>query len=70
MAFTASTMLELLVMITWKCLATPFRSKNGLFTQILPREAVLSEIVSTVPFVFCAGLFDAIQGIRDTTPAY
>lgn len=60
MAFPATTMLEIVVFITWACLSVPVH-KNGLFTQIFCNEAVLSEICSAASLTFCPGLFDAIQ---------
>jgi hypothetical protein len=60
MAFEASTMLELLVSITWNCLAVPVY-KNPLFLQILCTRELLSEFITATPFSFCPGLFEAIQ---------
>ena len=60
MAFSATTMLEVVVCITWACLSVPVH-KNGLFTQVFCYEAVLSEICSAASHSFCPGLFDAIQ---------
>lgn len=62
MAFTASTMLQLLVVVTWTLLSiTPTKSKRALFSHLLPDQAVLSEMVSATGFAFCPGLFNAIQ---------
>lgn len=61
MAFAATTMLELLVLITWACLTVPDIFKNALFTQFFYCQEVLSEICSTASLCFCPGLFDAVQ---------
>jgi Zinc-finger of C2H2 type len=60
MPFTASTILELLVEITWACLAVPV-TKHPLFLQLFPSQSVLSEVLSAACLVSCPGLFDAIQ---------
>jgi hypothetical protein len=60
MAFAASNLVGLLVLITWACLAAPVH-KHPLFMQIFPSQAVLSEIISAASLSFCPGLFDAIQ---------
>lgn len=60
MAFLATTMLEVLVFITWACLSVPVH-KNGLFTQLSSRQTILFEICSAASLSFCPGLFDTIQ---------
>jgi len=63
MAFPATTMLQLLVLITWACLLQPVH-KNGLFKQFFFDQAVLSEICSAASLCFCPGLFEAIQAVH------
>jgi hypothetical protein len=65
MAFTASTMLELLVVITWSCLTiAPTKAKHSLFSQVLPSQAFLSEIASAASLFFCPGLFEVIGAVN------
>jgi hypothetical protein len=52
MAFPATTMLEVLVFITWACLSVPVH-KNGLFTQLFSRQTILFEICSAASLSFC-----------------
>lgn len=63
MAFPATDMLEVLVLITWACLLQPVH-KNGLFKQFFFDQAVLFEICSAVSLSFRPGLFEAIQAAR------
>lgn len=51
MAFLATTMLEVLVFITWACLSVPVH-KNGLFTQLSSRQTILFEICSAASAFF------------------
>jgi cytochrome c553 len=66
MAFEATTMIELLLYITWACLAVPVY-KHPLFLQVLPNQSMLSEIISTVPFSFCPDLFRVLNKVRPPT---
>jgi hypothetical protein len=52
MAFPATTMLEVLVFITWACLSVSVH-KNGLFTQLFSRQTILFEICSAASLSFC-----------------
>lgn len=60
MAFTATTILELLVFITWACLSIR-GYRNGIFRQLVPSQAILSEMCSAASLTFAPGLFDAVQ---------
>ena len=60
MAFEVTTILELLVLITWTALSQPVYM-NALFKQLFFDAVVVSEIASAASLSFCPGLFEAIQ---------
>lgn len=60
MAFEASAMLEILVLITWACLVVPVH-KHPVSMQIFPSKAVLSDVISAGSLDFCPSLFDSIN---------
>lgn len=62
MAFEATTMLELILLLTWACLHGTHKSlKHPMFKAIIPTEAVLKQIAAGITLYFAAGLFDALQ---------
>lgn len=60
MAFPTTTMLQLLVLMTWTLLSQPVHM-NGLYKQLFSDQAVLSEICSAASLSFCSGLYEASQ---------
>lgn len=66
MAFDATTILQLVGLITWNCLSQPVH-KNGLFKLLFFDRAFLDEILTAASLCFCPGLFEAIQAA--TPPA-
>lgn len=68
MAFEASTLLQLVVLITWTCLSdTPFSQKNILFAQLFPDQFALEEVASTVSLVFSPSLFEVLKAATPPT---
>lgn len=63
MPFPASTMLQLLVLVVWSCLAVPVK-KHDLFALLLPSQDVLSELFSAAALSYCPGLFEAMKAHR------
>ena len=62
MSFSAPTLFQLVVLITWTCLDdTPFYQKNTLFARFITSQEVLGSIASTASLVFCPGLFEVLQ---------
>ncbi len=63
MAFTAGTILELIVFITWTCVSQPVHV-NGLFKQLFFDESIVSELCSSASLCFCPGLYETIQAVK------
>ena len=60
MAFTATTILELVLFVTWACLSIRVH-RNGIFKQLIPSQAILSEMCSAASLAFAPGLLEAVQ---------
>jgi len=66
MAFEAVTVLQIVVLITWKCISQPIHM-NGLFKQVFFDKTVLAEVASAASLSFCPGLLEAIQAFGPPT---
>jgi len=60
MAFPATDIVELLVLLVWASLTAPVH-KHALFDQIFPDQKVLLDAVHSAPLEFSLGLFEAMQ---------
>jgi hypothetical protein len=68
MAFTADTLLQLVVLVTWNTLvSTPISEKNGLFARFYTSQDVLEAIASAASITFCPGLFEVLQRVTPPT---
>jgi len=68
MAFTATTILQFVTLVTWTCLSdTPFNQKNTLFARFLTSLSVLEVIASTASLNFAPGLLDVLQAAAPPT---
>jgi hypothetical protein len=63
MAFEATTILELVLSLTWTCRSPPANQKNTLFAQAITSHLILEELASAVSLVFAPGMFEALQAI-------
>jgi hypothetical protein len=56
-AFEATTILQLVLSLTWTCLFTTLANqKNPLFAQVIPSHLILEEIASATSLVFAPSL--------------
>jgi len=71
MAFEATTILQLVLLLTWNCPCTvPANQKHPLFAQIITSHIILKEIASATSLVFAPGLFDTLQAAAPPTIAF
>jgi hypothetical protein len=86
MAFEASTILQLIILLTWNCLSTtppnqksmyfPVISRfytnviSPIFAQIIGSQIVLEGLLSAVSLVFAPGLFEIFNSATPPTVAY
>ena len=58
-AFEATTILQLVLSLTWTCLfTTPANQKNALIAQIFLSQSVFQELASTISITFAPGLWE------------
>lgn len=71
MAFEATTILQLVLLLTWTCLSTcPNQQKHPLFSKVLSTKAILDQLLSSVSVAFAPGLFDVLQSSTPPTVAF
>lgn len=71
MAFDATTMTQLFILLTWMCLTTsPWKTVCTIFTTVLTSQAVIESLVVSSSIVFAPGLFDVIQSATPPTVAW
>lgn len=70
MAFEASTILELVVRLTWHCLSVPATGKNPLFSEAFFDDDILFDIASAASLSFCPGLSEVINASFPPTVAF
>jgi hypothetical protein len=71
MAFEATTLLQVVLLITWKCLSdTPVNQKHSYSVHFISSHAVLEEIAWTTSLVFATGLLDVLQAAAPPTIKY
>jgi hypothetical protein len=69
MAFSAESLLQLVMLTTWQCLCdTPFSLKSTLFTPFFPDEEALQSTMSIL--TFAPGLFEVLQAVKPPTIAF
>jgi len=62
MAFEATTILQLVLFLTWQCLSsTPANLQHTLFLQVITSDIVLKEIASAKSLAFAPGLLEVLQ---------
>jgi len=67
MDFGATTILQLMVLFVWQCLAdTPFRFKNPLFARFFTSVEVLDAVANAACLTFAPSLFEVLKS--DTPP--
>ena len=67
MPFQASTIMDLIVSVTWASVNTPSYI-NPRFRVVLPSEAILSEMLVAAGLVFCPGLFEVLTSETPPSP--
>jgi hypothetical protein len=71
MAFDATTILQLVLVLTGNCLSTtPANQQHPLFTQIFTSYVIFEQIASTTSLVFAPGLFSTLQAATPPTVAF
>lgn len=60
MAYSAVTMLELVVMLTWAIL-NPSVRKSAIFSQFFTEQLILADLCVAASLSFCPGLFQAFK---------
>jgi hypothetical protein len=71
MALDGTTPLQLVLLLTWTCLSTcPPPKKHPIFTQLLPSQVNLEQLLSSTSLVFAPGLFEVLQSSTPPTASY
>jgi hypothetical protein len=71
MAEEATTILQLVLVLTWTCLSTcSEKRKHPTFSKVLLSQDVVEGLLTSVAVVFAPGLFKVLQSTTPPTISY
>lgn len=71
MAFDATTILQLVLLLTWTCLnMASERRKHPIFSKVLSSQVIVEQLLASASLAFAPGLFEVVQASTPPTIAW